>query len=157
MPTRRIWWLALAAGLLGVLVPACSQTGDQARKAPAGPRRPAQVQQAVAEAARLVQQAAKKPERKPATGPARRHPFRPIRTARAAQGVATTLGTLTLKGIWGPRGDRSAVIQEGERVHFVRTNDRIGHLTVRSIGDGRVVLGAGRRTEILSLYDGPAK
>jgi len=87
-------------------------------------------------------------------GPARRHPFAPMRTAAPRVAVATRLGPLALTGMYESSGVATAIIQEGQRVHFVAEGDEIGGLRVLSIRNDEVVLGEGRRRRVLSLYDG---
>jgi len=151
MSKRRIrWWLALGIGLLCLLVPACSETDANAERA--GTRRP------VAAASRRVSTAdepagSPAPEKTAATGQPRRHPFVSMFDARARSTVSTKkAGPLTLKAILdGPL--RAAIIQQGPEAHFVKEGDKIGGLTVLTILDGEVVLGAGRRKRILCLYE----
>jgi hypothetical protein len=71
--------------------------------------------------------------------------------------VATRTGELVLKGILGREGQRTAVVLEGRKTHFVEEGEHIGGLSVLSIGESEVVLGAGRRKRILSLYGGKYK
>ncbi len=145
---RLRWWLAVLFGLLWLLAPACSRTERESRPAPARPA-------PGAAAPRPADQgAAPAPKRAAATGPVRRHPFAPLDDpgARRARSVAGS-GPLALKGICGAAGDRTAIIQEGRHIHFLRVNETLGGLTVLAIRAGEVVLGAGHRRRVLSLYD----
>ena len=155
MTVRRLrWWLAAVLGLLSLLLPACSKARAQSQAVPAA--RPARPAGADAEGP-AKGGATAKPKHAPAAGPARRHPFVPVNDAAVRRAsMDSRLGPLALKGICGSEQDRTAIIQEGQRVHFLRVNEHIGGLSVLAIRDGEVVLGAGRRKRILSLYgDGP--
>jgi hypothetical protein len=137
-----------------VLVPGCS--GDGAKTAPecSGPA------QRLGAASRRPAKGGAQAERGPAPtaqktaakGKARRHPFAAVLGDKArTAGFGAGSGPLQLKGVVdGP--ERTAIIREGGEVHFVRKGDRLGALEVLDIRDGEVVLGAGRRKRVLSLY-----
>ncbi len=150
MMVRRLRWvLAILVGLASLLLPACGEEGPQARgESAARPKRP--------DAGPRAQPSAPAAAQKPASapGPARRHPFAPMRTAAPSVAVATRLGPLALTGMYENNGVPTAIIREGQRVHFVTEGDEIGGLRVLSIGNDEVVLGEGRHRRVLSLYDG---
>jgi len=147
MMLRRLRWvLAILVGLASLLLPACGEEKPQARGESAA--RPEAGQQAHPRAPATAQKPVSAP------GPARRHPFAPMRTAAPRLAVATRLGPLALTGMYENNGVPTAIIQEGRRVHFVTEGDEIGGLRVLSIRDDEVVLGEGRRRRVLSLYDG---
>jgi hypothetical protein len=151
MTVRRLRWaLAAAAALAALLAPACSRTEAQSRAVP----RPRPSVRGEAKAAK-PETPESQPDRTRATGAARRHPFAPVADSggRRARTVAG-LGPLVLKGVCGPDDRRTAIIQEGRNVHFVRVNEAIGGYTVLAIRADEVVLGAGHRKRILPLYDG---
>ncbi|MFW6161414.1 MAG: hypothetical protein ACODAJ_01515, partial [Planctomycetota bacterium] len=94
------------------------------------------------------------PERTRATGSARRHPFAPVADSAGRQArTVAGLGPLVLKGICGPDDQRTAIIQEGQDVHFVRVREAIGSYTVLAIRADEVVLDAGQRKRVLPLYE----
>jgi len=143
------WILMLLAGVACIVVPACSD-GDAAARPP--------LAVAPAAAAPGADAAVVTPDPKPAgvvadpAAPARRHPFAPVvdTSARKAR-IATSTGHLQLKGVLGG-ADGTAVVQEGTRFHYVRKGEQIGHLVVLEIREDEVVLGAGQRKRVLSLY-----
>ena len=142
-----LWALAWS-----VFVAACSERGsDSAPRAtpPLGAAAPG----AEAAQGRPSSRAQPPPKKAPATGPAREHPFAPVVDARARRRLlATKTGPLILKAVLaGP--DRAAIIRQGSTDHLVRQGDRIGTLTVVAIHKDEVVVGSGKRKQVLLLYE----
>jgi len=154
MTTRRVHWgLAFGAGLLCLLVPACSHTEAKAGRAASAAARPAASRPSAQAAEPRASTPSAAPRKTHAAGRARRHPFAPVVDPQARRAeVATTTGPLALKAILA--GDaRAALIQEGDQIHQVRAGDRVGHWTVVDIGGDKVVLATRRSKRVLSLYE----
>jgi len=87
-----------------------------------------------------------------ATGSARAHPFVPVRdpgSRRMSTGPRNV--QLELKGIL--EGEtRAAIIRQGRETHVVREGGQIAGMDVLAIRGGKVVLGNGRRKQVLLLY-----
>ncbi len=150
---RTPFWTALAIGLLFVLVPACSKGTPESNPQPsqpgAGSTGPARIAGKPGDEASTPPG----PQKEPAKGKARKHPFLPEVDMKARSGgVVTKIGTLTLKAvIFGTVP--LAIIQENQNVHIVQEGEVIGNLSVASIKEGEVILQGAGSTLALSLYD----
>jgi len=154
--TRVTWWFPAAAWLACAALPGCSETAapqvaKKASQSAPDPRRAAASAggPSVAQPAGPTQES----EKKRATGAARRHPFVPVFDLRAARAPTSEMhGPLALKGVLGGP-ERTAIVEQGREVHFLREGDTIGRLKVLAVREGEVVLNDGRRTQVLALYE----
>ncbi len=157
MKTFHLRWRALIGiALACMLVSACSDTTAADTPAPSNPGQRAGTTPKKADdpnPAAKAQSKTSNVKKEPATGKSRPHPFVPADYVRSRKGLAaTSIGALELKAvIIGPV--RKAVIQEGNMPHIVKEGDLIGNLKVLTIRDDEVVLGDGRRKQILALYE----
>ena len=154
--SRVLKTLAIIAGL-GVILPllaGCSDSEAQADTSPPAPDKAVAAPARPAKAAPARSAKAEQPAKSFAKEPPRKHPFAAVfsRNARSAARISSSMGPLKLKAVLGG-AVRSAIIQEGEETHLVKEGELLGNLLVLAIRDDEVVLEAGDRKQILSLYD----
>ena len=152
MRSRRVpHWLVAWAGILCLLLPACSQTAtDPDEVQEGGPAAPSKTQPAQRNDPNGPRKAAR---RRHATGKARQHPFVAVvdMSARRKRAPGAT-GPMVLKAIVHDTKP-AAIVQEGQSTHFVREGEWVGAAQILTIREDEVVIRVGARQQILALYE----